>query len=120
MRDITYRRRLHAPDAAGRSQLSTQKGATMQSNTSARTRPTRGTTYFNQQATRPPRDHKDALTLALFLSLTAPTDEDAATSVEMAEAVAVGLSRATVERCKARALSKAHIAWASGSAAGPR
>lgn len=48
-----------------------------------------------------------ALTKALILALTAPTDEKAAQAAELAEQIAQGLTKKQVENCKKSAL----IAW---------
>jgi hypothetical protein len=54
-----------------------------------------------------------ALTLALYLSLTAPTDElSKSIADEYAEPVAACLETETVEACKAAALERAVIQWA--------
>jgi|GEM_PF-4086564 len=53
-----------------------------------------------------PRNAKDAVTLALLLALTAPTDTRASVAAAFAAWLAVNLSRRDVEDCKRRALDK--------------
>ena len=47
-----------------------------------------------------PQNQHEALTLALYLSVTAPTDEKSAAAQAMAEDLARGLSEIEVMRCK--------------------
>ena len=51
-----------------------------------------------------PTSNEEALTLALSLSLTAPTDDKAKECADMAESIAASLDEKTVEKCKERAL----------------
>ena len=46
----------------------------------------------------------EALTQALVLSITAPSDQQAQQAVELAEKIAVTLTLAQVDQCKAKAL----------------
>ena len=49
---------------------------------------------------------QNAVAFALFLSITAPTDEKAAKAAQMAQECAAGLSGEEVEACKAAALAE--------------
>jgi hypothetical protein len=51
-----------------------------------------------------PKSSEEALTLALSLALTAPSDEKAKECSDMADSIAASLDFETVERCKKRAL----------------
>jgi len=53
-----------------------------------------------------PRNAKDAVTLALLLGLTAPTDAQADAAAALAESLAAGLSERDVKNCKRRALQR--------------
>jgi len=53
-----------------------------------------------------PRNAKDAVTLALLLGLTAPTDAQADTVAALAESLAVNLSERDIKNCKRRALQR--------------
>lgn len=52
-----------------------------------------------------PRTRTEALTNALILAITAPTDEQADRAGTLADALAVGLTPAEIEACKADALA---------------
>ena len=54
---------------------------------------------MNKQPTR-----AEALTRALILAITAPTDEHAKQAAALAEEIAQGMNRAQIEACKAAAL----------------
>jgi len=54
-----------------------------------------------------PQTREEALTLALALAISAPTDELAVKVTEQAEELAAGLDELTVERCKRDALELA-------------
>lgn len=54
-----------------------------------------------------PTTDYEALVLALTLALTAPTDQQTAKAVTMAEQIAAGLDRVSVERAKREALTTA-------------
>ena len=56
-----------------------------------------------------PQNTKEALTLALKLAITAPTDDQVAEVVEIAESLAVEMDAATVDECKALALAELEI-----------
>jgi len=60
--------------------------------------------------TEPPKTREQALTLALFLALTASDDERARLATEQAERLAYGLSESKVELCKAKALEMSEAA----------
>jgi hypothetical protein len=49
---------------------------------------------------------KEALTLALKLAITAPTDKQSAEVLEIAESIAVGMDEVIVDQCKATALAE--------------
>jgi len=53
-----------------------------------------------------PRNAKDAVTLALLLGLTAPTDAQAAAAAALAESLAANLSERDIKNCKRRALQR--------------
>jgi len=53
-----------------------------------------------------PETPREALTLALFLGLTAPSDAAADEVVAFAERIAVGMSAADVAACKRNALAR--------------
>jgi hypothetical protein len=53
-----------------------------------------------------PETPREALTLALFLGLTAPTDAAAEEVIKFAERIAVGMSAADVTACKRNALAR--------------
>ena len=59
---------------------------------------------------------EDALTEALYLALTAPTDEQAAKASAVGETIASGLTFEQVEGCKAEAMQWAADHWAEGDA----
>ena len=52
-----------------------------------------------------------ALTQALILALTAPSDEKAAQAAALAEQIAQGLTKKQVENCKKSALIAWEAAW---------
>jgi hypothetical protein len=58
-----------------------------------------------------PENDVEALTLGLFLSLTAPTDELSVECAEMAELIAESMHPDTVEACKTVALERAEVIW---------
>jgi len=47
----------------------------------------------------------EALTQALVLAIVAPDDEKSKKAIKLAKEISVGLSAATIEKCKAEALS---------------
>lgn len=47
-----------------------------------------------------PTNHVEALTLALYLAITAPTDEQADKAIAMAETLAAGMSEIDVKRAQ--------------------
>ena len=49
---------------------------------------------------------KKALTLALKLAITAPTDKQSAEALAIAESIAVGMDELIVSNCKATALAE--------------
>ena len=51
-----------------------------------------------------PKDHKDALTQALVLAITAPTEDDLAKVMPMVDGIAAQLTPEEVEECQKRAL----------------
>ena len=51
-----------------------------------------------------PKDHKDALTQALVLAITAPTDDDLAKVLPMVEGIAAELTPEEVAECQKKAL----------------
>ena len=53
-----------------------------------------------------PRTQEQALTLALYLSLSAPDPEQAHAARALAEELSVGLDESTVELCRASALKR--------------
>ena len=53
------------------------------------------------------KNHKDALIKGLVLSITAPTDEDAAMAADLADQIASHLTSEEVEECKKAALELA-------------
>ena len=59
-----------------------------------------------------PSNTQDAVTLALFLALTAPTDQKARKAAALAESLAVNLSERDIKNCKRRALRQADEAFA--------
>jgi hypothetical protein len=64
-----------------------------------------------------PKTPEQALTLGLFLSLTAPTDELSQEIAVDVEHFAALLDPETIEMCKAAALERAEVQWAlEGSA----
>jgi len=58
-----------------------------------------------------PQNTMEAVTLGLFLSLTAPTDQQSQQAAEMVESMAGGLSLNEVEEAKAEALKMAQEHW---------
>ena len=58
-----------------------------------------------------PQNTMEAVTLGLFLSITAPTDQQSQQAAEMAESMAGGLSHDEVEEAKAKALKMAQENW---------
>ena len=51
-----------------------------------------------------PKDHKDALTTALVLAITAPTEDDLAKVLPMVEGIAAELTPEEVAECQKKAL----------------
>ena len=58
-----------------------------------------------------PQTTLEAVTLGLFLSLTAPTEQQAQQAVDMAQGMASGLSLEEVETAKTEALTMAQEHW---------
>ena len=51
-----------------------------------------------------PKNHKDALTTALVLAITAPTEDDLAKVMPMVDGIAAQLTPEEVRECQTRAL----------------
>lgn len=62
-----------------------------------------------------PQNTLEAVTLGLFLSLTAPTEQQAQQAVDMAEGMASGLSLDELETAKTAALTMAQEYWGTVS-----
>ena len=58
-----------------------------------------------------PQNTMEAVTLGLFLSLTAPTDQQSQQAAEMVNSMAGGLSLNEVEEAKTEALKMAQEHW---------
>lgn len=57
--------------------------------------------------TKAPKTTAEALTMALFLAITAPTDEKAAQAIALADDVAADMTEHEVEACKLAAQAQA-------------
>ena len=62
----------------------------------------------------PPRNDMEAVTLGLFLGLTAPSHEQSVRACELADQCAQNLTGEQVEACKAEALSMAEAGFGGG------
>jgi hypothetical protein len=54
----------------------------------------------------PPLTHKKALTLGLYLAITAPTEEKAALATEMCDGIASRLTPSEIAQCKRAAMAR--------------
>jgi hypothetical protein len=54
----------------------------------------------------PPLTHKKALTLGLYLTITAPTEEKAALATEMCDGIASRLTPSEIAQCKRAAMAR--------------